>query len=300
MSSLFANPIALTVLPPLAAGVLLGLIAWLSGSNRAVMALAWGVGILFVYWLLEGVPPLPPIAAKQKLGYLIGLGALLGVAASLLPTARNRLAIASAILAAVAVVWLGWSKISAGGNAGALLLAALLAILMAAGVIGWFLNLNEESVDASSEHSFIPGSVLLTTAVAGSIIAAAGLFLGMGQMLGGLAAMTGGALAVSYLALLLRGGSLALLAPGAVLALGNAVLCAFVLTGLLGPSPSVPGLIVAAAGPLAALWLRPTITGLLPRAPALRPILAGAILAIPAFVASLYAVLTGTSPFVAG
>ncbi len=297
MPALLANPVVLTVLPPLLAGLILGILAWASGSNRLVVVLAWGAGVLFVYWLLEGVPPLPPIAAKQKLGYLIGFGALAGIASSLMPGARNRAALASAVLAAVAVVWLGWSKITNSGNTGIVVLAALLAVLLAAGIVGWLSSDNADSDESQSEQPFLAPGILLTTAIAGSIVAASGLFLGMGQILGALSAMLGGALAVSYMALLVRGQGLALLPPGAIQAVGNALLCVVVLTALLGPSPSLLALIVLSTGPLLAVLLRSRIAALLPGAKFLRPILAGAIIAIPAITASLIAVLTGTSPF---
>src|SRR5450631_4125106 len=47
---------------------LLGFIAWLPATNMRALTVAWLIGVLFIYWLLEGVPPVPPAAAKQKLG----------------------------------------------------------------------------------------------------------------------------------------------------------------------------------------------------------------------------------------
>lgn len=294
MSALFANPVTLTVLPPLLAGLLLGLLAWVTAGNRVAMAIGWALGVVFVYWLLEGVPPLPPAAAKQKLGYLIALGGLAGVVWSLFPGNRPFTALASLVLAVVAVLWLGWSKVIGGGNMGVVLLAAALAILLAAGMIGW---IRSQDRAGAAEEPFLAPAVQLTTAIAGSIVAASGLFLGMGQMLGALSAMLGGALAISYAALLIRGRGLDLLPPGAALAVGNAVLCGVALTALLAPSPSLNGLIVLALGPVLAFLLRGRIAALLPQTQFLRPILAGAIIAIPAIAASLIAVLTGTGPF---
>jgi len=294
MTAILANPVALTVLPPLLAGLLLGLLAWASGGSRVAMAIGWGLGVVFVYWLLEGAPPFPPAAAKQKLGYLIALGGLAGVAWSVSPGNRAVPALASLMLAAVAVFWLGWSKIAVGGNMGVVLVAGALAVLLAVGMVGW---IRSEDGTGTAEAPFLAPTAQLTTAIAGSVVAASGLFLGMGQMLGALAAMLGGALAISYAALLIKGRGLDLLPPGAVLAVGNAVLYGVVLTALLAPSPSLAGLIILALGPVLAFLLRGRIAALLPQAPFLRPILAGAVIALPALAASLIAVLTGTSPF---
>ena len=297
MNALLANPLALTILPPLVAGLLLGLLALATGGNRIAMAVGWGAGVLFVYWLLEGVPPVPPVAAKQKLGLLLALGALAAVVADGMQLRPWLWRIVFLALTAIAVLWLGWSKLDdLAGNAGALALAVAAAALLAAGAQFSTLLADSQS-QPHAEAPFIVPAALLTTAIAGAVVSASGLFLGMAQLLGALAAMLGGALAVNYAALLTRGQGLDLMRSGATLAVAYAVLCASVMTALLAPSAVAVALLVLAAGPLLAALFASSIAAVLPNIPFLRPILAGAIIAIPAIVASLIAVLTGTSPF---
>ena len=296
MNALLANPVALTILPALAAGVLLGLLAWVSGGNRVTMAVGWGLGVLFIYWLLEGVPPFPPVAAKQKLGYLLAVGSVVGLVFSFINVPRWVFFFKSIAMALLALGWLGWAKFGDADNVWTVVLAVLVTMLIGRGSL-YQLPLAVEAADASHEHPFIAPAALMTTAIAGAIVATTGLFLGMGQILGALAALLGGALAVGYLALLIRGHGVLLMPKGSVPVVAYAVLCGAVLTALLGPSVNAPALLILATGPILTALLAPRIAAAMPNIPLLRPILAGAVIAIPAIIASLIAVLTGTSPF---
>jgi len=294
MNAIFANPVALTVLPPLAAGLLLGLLAWVTSGNRVTMAIGWSLGVLFVYWLLEGVPPLPPIAAKQKLGYVFALGGFEALVCAAMPWNR----VALLILALLAVVWLGWSKLGDLANAELIMLAVLVALWLPSTTLIWQRAMQSDSAEPQSERPFILPAALLTIAIGGSIISASGLFLGMAQMLGAIAAMLGGALLVSYAALLVRARGLYLLPDGADVAVSAAILAGLVMTTLLAPSASQAALVVLSLGAiLVAVVAAQRLPSALPDIPVLRPILAGAIIAIPAIASSLIAVLTGTSPF---
>ena len=297
MNELLANPVVVTILPPLLAGLLLGVLAWVSSGNRIAMALGWGIGLLFIYWLLEGVPPLPPIAAKQKLGYLLALGGLAGfalIAWRFSPLISRLKYIA---LAALAVISLGWSKFGGADDLWVLLLAIAVSGLLSAGSIAAMSLTDSQTPQAAVERTFIIPTAYLTTAIAGSIVAASGLFLGMAQMLGALAAMLGGAIAVGFFALLARGRGIDLLPQGAAMAVANALLCAVALTALLAPSANGLALVLLSLGPLLAALLANRLAMALPGIALFRPILAGAIIAVPAIIASLIAVFTGTSPF---
>ena len=296
MSNLLANPVALTILPPLAAGLVIGLLAWISGGNRVVMALAWGLGVLFAYWLLEGMPPLPPVAAKQKLGYLLAAGALVGLVFSLIDPGPTVFFLKSVALALLALVWMGWTKFGDAQAIWTVVLAVLVTMLTGRGSL-YSLSLASAKPTPGSERPFLAPAALLTTSIGGAIVAASGLFLGMGQMFGALASMLGGALAVSYLALLTRGEGLRLMPLGTVPIVSYAVVACAILTALLGPSVNPWALLILALGPLLAAVLSDRVARLLPDVAFLRPLLAGAIIAIPAVIASLLAVFTGTSPF---
>lgn len=294
MNAIFANPVTLTIVPPLAAGVLLGLLAWVAAGNRLAMAIGWSLGALFVYWLLEGVPPLPPIAAKQKLGYVFALGGVGALIAAFFPLARLVLI----VLAAVAVVWLGWSKLGDPANAETVMLAALAALWSITVTLVWQRVAQGDGTEVRAENAFLVPAALLTMAIGGSVIAGSGLFLGMAQMLGALAALIGGGLIVSFLALLLRGRGVALLPEGADVAVDTAILSGLVMTTVLAPSVSQGALLMLTLGAtLVAVLGARRLPAVLPAAPVLRPLLAGAIIALPAIAASLFAVLSGTSPF---
>ena len=303
MEAILANPVALTVLPPLLAGLLLGLLAWVSAGNRVVMAIGWSAGILFVYWLLEGVPPLPPIAAKQKLGYLLLFGGALGVLLSMLPlVGAGRLWPIMAAALVAAFVWLGFNTLNSGVMSGEVSFAFLPTILLIVVLLGRGLMESGRVAIAErgvppTEQPFIIPIAWLATAIAGSISAAAGLFLGMAQMLGALAALTGGALMISHIALIAMGEGLRLMEPGAAFALGFAIACALLLTALLAPSANLLSLIVLSLSVPLTGYGRARIAALPPTMPALRPIIAGAIIAVPAVIACIVAMLTGGNPF---
>ena len=298
MNELLGNPVALTVLPPFAAGLLLGVLAWLSGGNRVVMAVAWGLGMLLVYWLLEGVPAFPPAAAKQKLGYLLLAAVPLGALFATLPVKSAWSWLAIDLPLTAALLWLGWNKLASGENPGLMLIALVLAALLGIALLVADSLLKATPVEKWPELPFLVPAAWMLTAIAGSVVAATGLFLGMAQMLGALAALLGGALLVNFLSLVVTGRGFETVGRTGGFAVGFAVSCANLLTLLLGPSPSFLALLVLATCPLMSLAVLKWASNWLPAAAFLRPILAGVVIAIPAIIASLIAVLTGTSPFV--
>ena len=299
MSSLFSNPVAMTVLIPLILGLLLGGVLWASRGSAVVNLVAWAAGLLFIYWLLEGAPPLPPISSKQKLGYIILLAGPLGYAfARFSEGGKNGWLAADLPLTAV-LVWLGWSKFAAASLSSeiALLMGFAVLTLLGIGMLIADSMTKAPPLRALHELPFLAPAAWMLTAIAGSIVSVAGLFLGMGQMLGAFAAMTGGVLAVSYAALITTGKALPVFTRASAYAVGFAISSAIILTALFGPEPNKLSLLLLSLTPLMPLAVTRWVSGRLPNIPFLRPILAGAVIAIPAILASLIAVLNGTSPF---
>ena len=299
MNSLMTNPVALTVFLPLILGLVLGAVLLFSRGSALVNLLGWATGLLFIYWLLEGVPPLPPIASKQKLGYLFLLAGPLGVAFDRFLSGGKNGWLAAVLPLIAVLVWLGWSKIISGSASSeiAVLMGIVVVVLLSAGMLNAGTATKALAVESQPEQTFLAPAAWMLTAIAGSIVSVAGLFLGMGQMLGAFAAMTGGVLLVSYAALLTKGTTIPVFTPASAYTVGFAISSTIILTTLFGPEPNKLSLMILSLTPLMPLAVTRWVSARLPKTPFLRPILAGAIIAIPAILASLFAILTGTSPF---
>ena len=293
MRELFSNPITAGIVLPLLVGIATGLFMLSVRGMEMIATLAAIVALIFVYWLLEGVPPFPPIASKQKLGYLVGMG---GIAACLLPMAAWRRPAGFALTAAgtlAAFAWLGWPKFQAGMSLH-LLIAFGVAILLAGGTT--MLAQTDDDASPQAEMQFLNPAAILSTAFASAIIGFMGLFIGMAQFLGAIAALTGGALLVGYGALLMTGKPRASLTPTACLGVSFALSAALILTALLGPEPHPVALLIAPFSLYMPRLVAGPLNGLLPRFQWLRPVVAGALIALPALLASLVAWFGGTSP----
>ncbi len=126
-----SNPLFQSAILPLAAGLLLvGVLRLLGGPMRgptwAVVGAAAALAI--AYFVIFGLPPFPPRASSQKMPYLIGAGVLLAAAAGLLRPAGGRAAIPVLVWIGLGVAWLAESKLKSGNVLPALLvLAAALA-----------------------------------------------------------------------------------------------------------------------------------------------------------------------------
>jgi hypothetical protein len=237
---------------------------------------AWLLALLVVCWLHEGFPPLPPVAAKQKLFYLIIALALL---ARLAPRLEGRrFALASGGLLSAAFVWLGFNKFLAGAATSSTFIPVVaLALWLIAGAS--FLRL-----DVSKHAGFAAPVAVLVTAAAGAGLALAGAFIGLAQLLGATAALIGGYLAPRYLLVILGHTPAATaMTPDMLWFLLAVVVVMLMLTSLLAPNVSLLA--------MALLALTPGATAVAPSfhsvAEPIRPLLSGVIAAIPAAAAIL-------------
>lgn len=281
MDSLLANLLLKGVLIPFALGLCLGL---LPICGRRVAAIAVGSAALVIYWLVEGLPPFPPLAVKQKLGYLFLAGGLIGLAgATLLGTKTRRFAVAIGA-SLIAVPWLGAARL-ASGDMGPLLLAFLIAALAGAGTA---LSMRTGR-DLAPEAPFLVPAAMLLTAASGAVLSLLGAFIGMAQVLGAFAALAGGYLLVCITMLILKRPVPDLFAGGAGFAATFAVTAALLVTALLAPSADPLTLILATLTfgmPFAyEKWFAPRV----PAIRLLRPFIAGTVIAIPAILAGLVA-----------
>ena len=223
------------------------------------------------------MPPFPPIAAKQKLFYLVIALALL---AALTPHLKARtFELASAALLAAAFVWLGVNKFIGGAGASTFLPVIAVALLLIAGAS--FLR-----QDTGKHAGFAAPACVLAMAIGGAGLALAGAFIGLAQLLGATAALIGGYLAPRYL-LVVSGRS----SPANAMAAGPswfvlaAVAAMLLLTSLFAPNVSLLAMALLALTPVATAVAPPLHSIAEP----IRPLLSGVFAAIPAAAAILLA-----------
>jgi hypothetical protein len=114
-------------LPAVIAVVLTLVIRLVGGSGRGVLLASAAVGIAFlgIYLIIVGVPPMPPVNAIQKLGYLTGAGLVLGLFLDLFKAPRPTFWVVMALWPALVVVWLAEPRV-AGMSVLSLITTALL------------------------------------------------------------------------------------------------------------------------------------------------------------------------------
>lgn len=193
---MFINLILFGVVLPLVAGMAASVI----GSNRPwLYVLLAAAALVFTYYLLEGMPPLPPIAVKQKLGYAVLIAGLGAAAITIWGGAKRDLlgAIFLALLFATEFYWFGGNKLARAEGLGDLAFPILhtLALTVAAALL---LYASEREPAADLPIRLTAPSTLLAFAIGGAIVALLGGFIGMGQMLGGFASVCGGALLIVF------------------------------------------------------------------------------------------------------
>lgn len=269
MSSL----IVLTVIVPLLLGLAAGL------TNLLLARTNWGgwlvvaIVVIVIYTLLEGVPPLPPVSSKQKLGLVLAAMILLAPLAGRLKNARLPL---SAIVLVAGIAWMGSNKLLAGAAwPNSLWLLPLIAMLtIGIGAPG--------RKRQSPDEAFAGQLGVLMSAIAGAVVALIGGFVGLGQLMGALAAALGGMLIIAYAALLM--GKPQWLSDGSDTT--NWLLCAvlsamLLITACFAPSPDPIALYLVALT-LLAPRLVPALSGL---KTILKPFTFGAAAALPAIAA---------------
>lgn len=276
-----------TVLLPIVLGIaisLLGTVRPTVGTLLTALLIPLAAAVISVS--IEGFPPLPPVAAKQKLPVLLLCG---GVAFAVFAIAfrqfvnRMVLAIASVVALAVPSWWLGRNVLAANATK-----AATLAIVLA--IVAVTLATLLGSRKPKSPPAALPAS-LLAAAIGTALTAIMGGYIGMAQMNGALAALFGGWLIVRYVAYL-RGDDKAFELQGAAaFSFIWTAAMGLTMTVLLAPSAS-PVAIVLTVLP-GAVFTAVSIYGSgFERQPrVLRPLAIGALTALPAIAAITTAVL---------
>lgn len=288
MSALLGNPMVTTAALPFVLGMVVALLARIAlPPFSPVLSLVSAGLLLFFYWDTLGSPVMPPVAASQKLIYLAFAGIVIG----LLPERLLGAAITSKLVAtalAAALLWLGWRRI-AGGSLDFQMIAALITGLLAMLGVAMLLS-PEASPSPPVEEPFLVPAAMLALCLAGAIISVLGASIVTGQLLGSLAALAGGWCLVQYIAVL-RGGTAASWSKGAELIMIFAAATVLIQVALLAPKANPVALMLSPLPLAVAALVRGPLQGPVPGARPLRPLVAGLLIAMPAILAILTAML---------
>jgi hypothetical protein len=286
LSVFLGNPMVVTAALPMLLGIVLALLARSAlASSSLVLTLLWAAFTLFFYWDTLGPPAVPPVAASQKLIYLAFAGIVIG----LLPGLSGRTAsiIVMAALAA-AFLWLGWRRIGAGALDLQMIAAIVVGLLaIVGGAIAMALR---ASPSPEVEAPFLVPAAVLGMALSGAIVSVLGASIVTGQLLGALAALVGGWCLVQYLATL-RGGTAAAWGKSVAFLLLYATATVLIQVALLAPKANPVALILSPLPLIAAALVSGPLQRFLPGARPLRPLIAGLLIALPAMLAILVAII---------
>lgn len=290
MSALLGNPMVVTAALPLLLGVVMGLLAR-SALPASVLFLLWAALLLFFYWDTLGPPVVPPVAASQKLIYLAFAGIILGLLSERLLSERGGIGLARALVAVALVAafsWLGWRRIA--GSALDLQMIAAIATGLSATFGAALLLPPRASPSPRAEEPFLVPAAMLALCLAGAIISVLGASIVTGQLLGSLAALAGGWCLVQYIAVLCGGTALAW-SGGTGLSLAYGAATVLIQVALLAPKANPAALVLSSLPVIVAALVRGPLQGLVPGARPLRPLVAGLLIAMPAMLAILTALL---------
>ncbi|MGG6896736.1 hypothetical protein [Rhizobium sp. BR 315] len=271
-----------TVGVPFLLGVFVALASVVLPARRGlIIALLVPLAAVVIHLMLEGMPALPPVAAKQKLPIILFFGA--GIFAILALLRRPLPVAVSTVLAAIALTLSGWllgkNVLLANPTKSVVVLAVL---LVATAAIAPAVATRPSG--RRGEQSAL-ATALLGVSIASALSAAFGAFVGMAQINGALAALTGGWLLVNYIRYLMGDEDSLALRGFEGLAFACVVAVHLIMTALFAPK-AAPAAIVCAVLPLAvaAIILVSGVTfHRLPRF--LRPVAAGLATAVPAAIA---------------
>ncbi len=278
-----------SVLLPLVLGIVIAL-AGKGASSQGILltTLLIPVAGAIASVSIEGFPPFPPIAAKQKLPLLLLIGgvafAIFGV---LLRQFLNRwvIALVGVVSLAAPAWWLGKNVLAA--NAAKATTLAIVLVIVAVEIAA----VSGRRAQRQSP-SALPAA-LLATAIGTALSAIMGGYIGMAQMNGALAALFGGWLLVRYVAYI-RGDDAAFDLQGlAALSFIWTAAMGVMMTVLLSPS-ATPAALVLSVLPVAVFAvLKGRNIDFIKQPRFLRPLIIGALTAIPAIAAIAIAVLAG-------
>ena len=165
------------------------------------------VAFLLVYALIEGLPPLLAVTAKQKLFWLACAGGVAGLAAG--AGARSGVLERSllVLLPAAGLLWLGERQWLRGPETG----FAVAALALWLGSAAILLRLR---ATGTAGNGFAAGAQLVVAAAGLALVALIGASASLATLAGALAAGLGGVLALDYLVFLAAGRPTALGAAG--------------------------------------------------------------------------------------
>jgi hypothetical protein len=288
LNAFLGNPMVTTAALPLLLGIVLALLVkFVPARASAIAILIWGAVVLFLYWDTVGAPVFPPIAASQKLIYLAFAGIVVGPVFGRLTDRRAGILAAAAIV--VAFAWLGWRRIAAGPADPQMMAALITGLLTAAGAAILMAARTEPSPPA--ERPFLVPAAVLAMSLAGAIVSVLGASIVVGQLLGSLAALVGGYCLVEYVARL-RGRAAPIgWSKGLEFLMLYATATALIQVALLAPKANIVALALSPLPLIVAALLPGPLLRLLPDARPLRPLVAGLLIAIPAMLAVLTAIV---------
>ncbi|MBW9091165.1 hypothetical protein JNB91_25460 [Rhizobium wenxiniae] len=237
---------------------------------------------------IEGFPPFPPIAAKQKLPLLLLIGGVaFGILGVLLRQFLNRwtIALVGVVSLAAPAWWLGKNVLAA--NATKATTLAVVLVIVAVEIAAVSGRLSQKQSPAA-----LPAA-LLATAIGTALSAIMGGYIGMAQMNGALAALFGGWLLVRYVAYI-RGDDAAFDLQGlAALSFIWTAAMGVMMTVLLSPSATPIALVLSVLPVAVFAVLKGRSIDFIKQPRFLRPLIIGALTAIPAIAAIAIAVLAG-------
>ncbi|MBD9389789.1 hypothetical protein IB237_21560 [Agrobacterium sp. AGB01] len=270
---------------PFALGVVASLLARKASGVGLVLASALiPVFAAVVLVGLDGLPAFPPVRAAHKLPYvLLVFGVVFAVLAPVIRTRSWLLAGVAALVALAAPAWWMGSVILANSERKLVVTLILIAIAVA-GSIWVALRTSDETQD---RQPVLPQAAFATS-LSAALVAIFGGYMGMAMFNGALTALFGGYLLIAYIAHLRgNGGAFSLAGPGGF-AMSWTAFLGLLATAILAPQASSAGLIVAGLT-LVLLPFTSTLANRLKLAPALRPLVCGLVVAVPAIIAILIA-----------
>jgi len=278
-----------TVLLPLVLGVVIAL-AGRGGYPRSVLptALLIPVAAAIASISIEGLPPFPPIAAKQKLPVLLVTGGVIfAILAALSRHHLNRWIIALVGVGSLAAPawWLGRNVLAA--NATKAVTLAIVLVIVAIEIVA------VSGIRTRKSSAAALPAALLATAIATALTAIMGGYIGMAQMNGALAALFGGWLLIGYIGYIRGDDSVFDLQGFAALSFIWTAAMGVTMTVLLSPSASPSALVLSVLPVAVFAALNCRGAGFVGQPRVLRPLVTGALTAIPAIAAILIAVLAG-------
>jgi hypothetical protein len=156
----------------------------------AFAGLAVAIGFLAAYWVILGVPPVPPRSANQKLPYIALASLLLGIVGEAVVPLRRLAGLLVFASGAAAVLWLGERSLLAGASTAAF--PAGLALV--GGFVLWRLH----RIGAENERRMDASAVLLVTAIGAALLGAHGASANVAELGFALAAAVGGFFLVNW------------------------------------------------------------------------------------------------------